>query len=425
MAELPHDFVPRSPALRTLKERGYLESASDATAIDAAMNAEMVTFYVGFDPTGASLHAGHMLQVMVMRVLQQHGHRPIAVVGGVTAMVGDPSGKTETRKVLTKETIARNAEALREQLGRFLHFEGGKPNDAVMLNNADWLAPLSYVDFLRDIGVHFTVNRMIAAKTYRERLDQELPLSFMEFNYQLLQAYDFLHLHEHYGCTMQCGGSDQWGNIIAGVELIRRRRGPEHRAYGLTVPLLTTADGKKMGKTERGSVWLSADKLKPFDFYQYWIGIHDNDVAKLLRLYTDVPMPNIQELCAAEGAALRDAKAQLAFVITALVHGEQAARQAQIASEQAFGDGDDWSAVPSVVLERDSIKLLDLVVDESVAAFKSKRQARQRIEAGAVRLDGEPCRDPSRELTVDDTKDGGLRLQAGKKVRFRVRLGGD
>ena len=255
-----------------------------------------------------------------------------------------------------------------------------------------------------------------------DRMDQELPLSFMEFNYQLLQAYDFLHLHQHHGCTLQCGGSDQWGNIIAGVELIRRHEGSKRPALGLTVPLLTTADGKKMGKTETGAVWLAADRLKPFDFYQYWVGVHDRDVTKLLRLYTSMDLDEIDKLCAAEGAALRDTKSLLAYEVTRLVHGDAAAEEARTASQQAFGGGSDWSAVPAVTLTQTSIKLLDLVVDEAVGAFKSKRQARQRIEDGAVKLDGEPCTDPSREITVADTGKDGLRLQAGKKARFRVLL---
>lgn len=420
MAELPDDFEPRSPALRTLIERGYLEHASDVRRIDEALGAGPVSFYVGFDPTAPSLHAGSMLQLMLMRVLQRHGHRPIVLVGGGTAMVGDPSGKTETRKVLPPEVVARNTAALREQFGRLLHFDRGDTNDAILVDNAAWLLELKYVDFLRTIGVHFTVNRMVATKTYRERLEQELPLSFLEFNYQLLQAYDFLRLYQTERCILQCGGSDQWGNIIAGVELIRRHLGPEHHAYGLTIALLTTADGKKMGKTERGAVWLDPERVSPFEFYQYWVGCDDRDVARLLRLYTELPLSKIDTLCAEGGAALREAKATLAFEVTRLVHGEDAARGAATASAQAFGGGDDWSAVSPVTAPTGPIRLLDLVVAPGIAAFSSKRQARQRIEAGAVKIDGIPCTDPARLLTHEDAGSQGLRVQAGKKHRFRV-----
>ncbi len=420
MKNLPDDFEPKSPALRTLVERGYLEQATDLTGLDRALSAGSVTFYVGFDPTADSLHVGSMLQLMLMRVLQRHGHRPIVVVGGGTARVGDPSGRTETRRMLSPETIDANRAAITEQIRKFLSFDAGEPNDAVVVDNASWLLDLRYIDFLREIGVHFTVNRMIATKTYRERLEQELPLSFLEFNYQILQAYDFLHLYRTHGCTLQCGGSDQWGNIVAGVELIRRHLGPEHHAYGLTIELLTTADGKKMGKTERGAVYLDPKRVSPFEFYQFWINCDDRDVDRFLRLFTELPLARIEELVAEPGAALRRAKAVLAYEVTRLVHGEAEARQAEAASRQAYGGSTDWSAVPAVTAPKSPIRLVDLVVEPPLAVFASKRRARQRIEAGAVKIDGEPCTDPHMLLTHEMSGDRGLRLQAGKKTRYRV-----
>lgn len=422
--QVPPAHQPKSPALTTFLERGYFEQASDFAAIDAAMAAGMVTFYVGYDPTGNSLHVGHLVQVMAMRALQRAGHRPIVIVGGGTASVGDPSGKSETRKLLGRAEIEANAAALRAQLGRFLHFDSGAPNDAVMLDNADWLLELRYIDFLREIGRHFTINRMITVKTYRDRLEAEIPLSFLEFNYQLLQAYDFLHLFRHHGCTLQFGGSDQWGNMVAGIELIRRMtpEGEPGTAHCLTLPLLTTADGKKMGKTERGAVWLDPERLPPFDYYQYWIGCDDRDVAKLLRTFTELPVAEIAALTQAEGAALNAAKARLAYEATRLLHGQEAADTAQTAARQAFGGGDDWSAVPELDLVVAEIKLIDLVTHPELLAFKSKREARQRIEQGAVKINGEPCIDPGRVLGPADCGGAYLRLQAGKKTRVRVTL---
>ncbi|HEY8377884.1 MAG TPA: tyrosine--tRNA ligase, partial [Nannocystis sp.] len=355
---------------------------------------------------------------------QRAGHRPIVVVGGGTGLVGDPSGKTEMRKLLTRDEIAANAAAIRRQLGRFLAFDTGAPNDAIMLDNADWLLELRYIDFLRDVGRHFTVNRMIAAKTYRDRLDAEIPLSFLEFNYQLIQAYDFYHLFRSHNCVLQFGGSDQWGNMVAGIELIRRMTPPGQpdQAYCLTLPLLTTADGKKMGKTERGAVWLDPARVSPFEYYQYWIGVDDRDVARLLKVFTEVPVDEIAALTAESGAALNAAKARLAWEATALLHGQEQADMAKRASEQAFGASDDWSAVPEVRVPGPELKLVDLVTHPGVDAFKSKREARERILAGAVKLNGQAVTDPNHLVTAAQCGDQGLRLQAGKKTRFRVVL---
>lgn len=417
---------PRSAALQRMLERGYFEQASDFEAIDAALAGGMVTFYVGYDPTASSLHVGHLVQIMAMRTLQRAGHRPIVIVGGGTGMIGDPSGKMETRKLLTGDDVAANAAAIRAQLGCFLHFDSGKPNDAIMLDNADWLLGLKYIEFLRDVGRHFTVNRMIAVKTYRDRLDAEIPLSFLEFNYQLIQSYDFLHLFRHHGCTLQFGGSDQWGNMVAGVELIRRMtpEGQPNAAYCMTLPLLLTADGRKMGKTERGAVWLDPTRLTPFEYYQFWIGCDDRDVARLLKTFTDVPVAEIEALTAEGGAALNAAKARLAFEATSLLHGLDQAVQAKQASEQAFGSSEDWSAVPLVAVAAAEIRLVDLVTHPEIEAFKSKREARERISAGAVKLNGEPVTDPAHLVTRDQVGEQGLRLQSGKKCRFRITLAG-
>ena len=415
----PTDFAYTSPALRERAARGFIEQVSDPAALDALLAAGPVTFYIGYDPTAPSLHVGNMVCVMAMRRLQRLGHRPIVVLGSGTARIGDPSGKQETRKLLDDTTIARNTEGIARIFARVLD---GEPAPQVF-DNYSWLSQLGYIEFLRDVGVHFTVNRMVASKTYRDRLEAEQPLSFIEFNYQLLQAYDFYRLHRDHGCVLQLGGSDQWGNIIAGVELVRRMAGGSGTAAQcLTFPLLTTADGRKMGKSEAGSVWLDGSMCSPFDYYQYFVGCDDRDVRRMLAIFTDLPVAEIDALCQAEGAALREVKQRLAFEATAICHGQEAASAAQAAARQAFGGGDDWSAVPLVELDVETIKLIDLVVDPKVAAFPSKRAARERIEGGAVRLDGARCTEPERVLAGADFEDRTLRLQAGKQLRLRVRL---
>ncbi len=410
-------FEPRSAALRELVARGFVEQLSDAQAIDDALAAGPVTFYIGYDPTAPSLHVGNLVCIMAMRRLQQLGHKPIVVLGSGTARIGDPSGKSELRKMLDEPTIERHVGRIAAHFDSYLRMG---PGEGIALDNWSWLSKLGWLEVLRDIGPHFTVNRMIATKTYRERLDAEEPLSFLEFNYQLLQAYDYARLYREHGCTLQLGGSDQWGNIIAGVELIRRLGQGQHgAAQCLTFPLLTTADGKKMGKTEKGAVWLAADMCPAFDYYQFWVGVDDRDVRRLLGTFTDLPLDEIDELCKAEGAALRDVKARLAFEATKLRDGEAAAEQARDAAKQAFGGGDDWSAVPEVRLDGiASIKLVDLVVHPQVAAFKSKREARERIEGGGVKLDGVAATATDHVLEAGAT----IRLQAGKKLRLRITL---
>ncbi|MBC8067156.1 MAG: tyrosine--tRNA ligase [Deltaproteobacteria bacterium] len=392
---------------------------SDAQAIDDALAAGPVTFYIGYDPTAPSLHVGNLVCIMAMRRLQQHGHKPIVVLGSGTARIGDPSGKSELRKMLDDATIERHVARIAGHFDSYLRMG---PGEGEALDNWSWLSKLGWLEVLRDIGPHFTVNRMIAVKTYRDRLDAEQPLSFLEFNYQLLQAYDFARLHREHGCTLQLGGSDQWGNIIAGVELIRRLGAGS--AQCLTFPLLTTADGKKMGKTVNGAVWLAADMCPAFDYYQYWISVDDRDVRRMLGTFTDLPIEEIDQLCTAEGAALREVKARLAFEATALRDGVEAAERARDAAKQAFGGGDDWSAVPEIRLALASIKLLDLLVDPQVAAFPSKRQARERVEGGGVKLDGVAVTAVDHELVAAALGDSGVRLQAGKKLRLRVVLTG-
>ena len=417
-----------------LKARGFIEQVTNEQTVHDLLGSSQVTFYIGYDPTATSLHAGSAVTLMAMRLLQRHGHRPICMVGGGTGMIGDPSGKTETRKLLDRETIATNCAALRSQFERFIHFDSGRDNDALLLDNGDWLLDLRYIDFLREIGRHFTVNRMVAVKTYRDRLDAEIPLSFLEFNYQLLQAYDFLHLYREHSCLLQLGGSDQWGNMVAGVELIRRVSGeaagldPEVEAeagqsgaFCLTFPLLLTADGKKMGKSERGAIWLDPERLSPFEYYQYWIKRDDRDVPKLLRVFTELSIEEIHELCDVEGAAMREATRRLAFEATRMAHGEEAAIQAEKASKQAYGPGDDWSAVPLITIPIVEIKLVDLLVHEQVLAFKSKREARTRIEGKAVRIDDALCTDPGRVLRSGELDAHGVRVKAGKR-RFRICL---
>ncbi|MFV8755053.1 tyrosine--tRNA ligase [Nannocystaceae bacterium ST9] len=431
---MPEHPNPSSAALRALAERGLIEQVSDFAGLDAALAAGMVTFYIGYDPTAPSLHVGNLVTIMGMRRLQQQGHRPIVVLGSGTARIGDPTGRSDTRRLLDAEQIAVHVAAIRKQFGRLIHFDTGKPNDALFFDNYEWLAGLGYIDFLRDIGRHFTVNRMIAAKTYRDRLEAELPLSFLEFNYQLVQAYDFHHLYNRHGCTMQAGGGDQWGNMIAGVELIRRiradmRRGDEaeqepDQVHCLTFPLLTTADGSKMGKTAKGAVWLDPEQVSPFDYYQFWINCHDDDVGKALRTFTDVPVEQIAELTGKRGRELNEAKALLALEATRILHGDEAAEQAKRGAAQAFGRSEDWSALPLVELPLASISLLDLVVHDQIGGFKSKRDARERIKSGAVKLDGEPATDPAEAIDPGRCGPEGLRLQVGPKKRLRVRLTG-
>ena len=362
-------------AFDVLQERGFVQQFTAGAR--ELLEAERVTFYVGFDPTGDSLHVGHLLPVMAMAHLQRAGHRPIAVVGGGTALVGDPSGKDEMRKLITTEQIAHNKGRLREQLGRLLDMDS--PGSGLLIDNADWLLGLNYIEFLRQIGSQFSVNQMLAKASVKLRLERGL--SFIEFNYQILQAYDFLVLARDRECLLQMGGDDQWGNITAGVDLVRRLLGRE--AHGLTFPLLTRSDGKKMGKTEKGAVWLDPEKLSPYDYFQYWVNVDDRDVGKLLRIFTFLPLERIRELEALEGADVRLAKAELALHATAVVHGHAEAQKARAGAKAAFSGGGAVDALPTL-----EVALPIGVVQALVSAglCKSNSDARRQILGGAVRL---------------------------------------
>lgn len=401
-----------SHILDILGERGFIEQTTDADALRRTLDTP-TTVYVGFDPTADSMHIGHLLPVMGLAHLQRAGHRPIALVGGGTALIGDPSGKTELRKMLTRQDIETNAVGLRGQLGRFLDFTAG----ALLLNNAEWLAPLNYIEFLRDIGVHFSVNRMIAAESYRARL--ETGLNFIEFNYMLLQAYDYLVLHQQHNCLVQLGGNDQWGNIVAGVDLIRRVEG--HTAHACTFPLITTSSGAKMGKTAAGAVWLDAARTSPYDFYQYWINTEDPDVGRFLGLFTFLPMDEVRRLAARKGAELRTAKEVLAFEATRLVHGETEAARARDASRALFSGAGDLDTVPTYELPKQ--RLADgveaFVLFHEAGLTKSRGEARRLVQQGGAYLNGRAVTAFDQPLTLADLEEGALLLRAGKK-NFRA-----
>jgi len=390
----------------TLTARGFIKTHTDLDALTEAMAAGPVTFYVGFDPTGDSLHIGHLLPVMAMAHLQQAGHKPIVVLGGGTAMVGDPSGKDKTREILTPEKIRSNLEAMRVQFARFLDLDGCE-----VVDNAEWLMGLGYIHFLRDVGKHFSVNKMMSAEGIRQRLERNQGLSFIEFNYHLLQSYDFLVLHDKYGCTLQVGGDDQWFNILGGVELIRRER--QKAAHALTIPLLQTADGKKMGKTEKGATWLDPNQCSPYDYFQYWINVHDADVGRFLRLYTFLPLDEIAKLEALEGAQIRDAKQVLAYEATVLAHGIDEAAKARDAAQAAFSGGVS-ADMPSQAVTF-PMNILDALV--ATGLCKSKGDARRQIQQGAVRLGAD------RDQQVGDTNlvlEVETVLWKGKKNCYRL-----
>jgi tyrosyl-tRNA synthetase len=410
---------PSTPnAFDVLVERGFVKDVSEADALRRALS-QPITFYCGFDPTAPSLHAGNLVPVMAMAHLQQHGHRPIVVVGGGTALVGDPSGKTATRAVLAPEDIRANLAGIREQLARYFSFEDGR---ALMVDNAEWLVPLRYIEFLRDVGRHFNVNQMLHAETYRDRIGTEAGLNFVEFNYMLVQAYDFLHLYRTHGCVLQVGGSDQWGNILAGADLIRKVERGE--AYALTCPLIETASGAKMGKTEAGSVWLDPARTTPYEYYQYWINTEDPDVARFLALYTFLPMDEVRELGRLEGADLRAAKDRLAFESTALTHGVAAAREAQDASRAMFygdaraaRDAVPHTAVPAAALD-DGLSATDLFLVAGLCS--SRADARRLITQGGASVNNRRVERPDQPFTTSDLEDGELLLRKGKKDYHRI-----
>jgi len=400
-----------------LKERGFVAQVSNEAAVRTMLGESRATFYIGFDGTASSLHAGSLVPIMAMMHLRRAGHRALALVGRGTTMIGDPSGKSELREMLDEGTIRAYGQAIHAQLDHYLQFDG---KGALAVDNADWLLSLNYVTFLREIGRHFSVNRMLAAESYRLRLEKGL--SFLEFNYQLLQAYDYLHLFRTHKCTLQMGGDDQWGNILAGVDLIRRVEGAETQA--LTFPLLTTSSGAKMGKTAGGTVWLDSGLFKPYQFYQYWVNCDDRDVGRFLRLYTFVPLDEIRRLESLEGSELNEAKRILAFEATKLTHGEKAAQDAQAASAAAFGgDGEKdieslpTTAVPGARLEA-GIAPAELFTE--VGLTPSRGEAKRLIKQGGLYVNDERIDDLERRLTLKDVGPNGLLLKAGKKKVHRV-----
>jgi tyrosyl-tRNA synthetase len=401
--------------LNTLRERGFVQQISDEAGLTALLGRGPVTFYAGFDPTASSLHLGHALPLMAMAHLGRAGHRPIAVLGGGTSMIGDPSGKTELRQMLPREVIVANGKAIDPQVRRFL---GGAGDRALVVDNADWLLPLNYIEFLREIGRHFSVNRMLAAEAYKLRIEKGL--SFIEFNYQILQAYDFLVLKRRHGCLLQIGGDDQWGNILAGTDLIRRLDQAE--AYALTFPLITTATGVKMGKTAAGAVWLAAELTSRFDFYQYFINVDDRDVGRFLKLFTFLPLDEIARLEQLEGADLRVAKQALAYHATEIVHGSDGAMEAQQAAQAAFGGGAAAALVPTHPLSAAELaaglKTVDLLVAAGLATSKSA--ARRLIEQGGVRLGDRKVTSIDDLVGADEVSEDGVLLHAGKKHVRRI-----
>jgi tyrosyl-tRNA synthetase len=424
--------------LDVLEERGFIEQATHDRELRECLDQGNVTCYIGFDPTAASLHIGSLVPIMSLAHMQRQGHRPIALIGGGTGMVGDPSGKTEMRQLLTLEALAKNAEGIKKQLSHFLDFEADR---ALMLNNADWLTELKYIPFLRDIGCHFSVNRMIKAESYKIRLDSEEGLTFIEFNYMVLQAYDFLKLFQSHDCRIQMGGSDQWGNIVAGVELIRRVH--KGSAFGITFPLITTSSGEKMGKTAKGAVWLDAAKTSPYDYYQYWINTDDRDVARFLALFTFLPMDEIRQIEQLGGADLNSAKAILAFEATRLAHGNQAAVEAHQAATSMFGA----RQVPADILPSSTLPRADLGADDAsvptstldvemlkagIPAFKLFHQvglansggaARRLIEQGGAYINGSRIQSFDYQVSDADLEDGEtILLRSGKKRFHKIEV---
>lgn len=403
--------------LTILEERGFVKQATHLEPLRELLDNEKITAYVGFDPTADSLHVGHTVAVMALAHLQRHGHRPIAIVGGGTALIGDPSGKTEMRQMLTGEQIAKNLNGLKSQLGRFLDFSEGK---ALILDNAQWLTRLNYIEFLREVGVHFSVNRMLTAECYKGRMEKGL--SFIEFNYMLLQSYDFLELYRTHGCKLQMGGDDQWSNILSGADLVRRvERSP---AFGLTFPLLVTSSGGKMGKTEAGAVWLDAERTSPFEFYQYWRNTHDLDVERFLAIFTFMPMDEVRRLGALKDREINEAKKILAFEVTKLVHGEEEALKAEAAAEALFGGGGEAEAVPTADFDikflNSGINIVDLMV--AVGFAGSKGEARRLIRGGGLYLNDVRVEAGDQAVTTADVHEGRLQLRKGKKQHLYVNV---
>ncbi len=413
---------PRSTFVRTVVDRGYLHQCTDLDALDALAGERTLTAYIGFDCTAPSLHVGSLVSIMLLRRLQQAGHRPIVLMGGGTTRIGDPTGRDEARKLLSDAEIATNMAGIRKVFARFLDFDDG-PTGAVMVNNADWLDGLAYIPFLRDFGRHFSVNRMLTFESVKLRLEREQPLSFLEFNYMILQAYDFLELSRRRDCLLQMGGSDQWGNIVAGVELARRVDG--RTLFGLTTPLITTASGAKMGKTASGAVWLSDEMLSPYHYWQFWRNSEDADVGRFLRLFTELPLAEIERLERLQGSAINDAKVVLADEATRLCHGEAARAAAAETARRTFAEDGAGDALPSIDVSRDElaagIPAFELLRRAGLAA--SGGEARRLIKGGGARLNNQPLAEETRAIGLADLDpDGKLKLSAGKKRHALVRI---
>lgn len=394
-----------------LQARGLLAQLTDAEEIHELINNGKATFYIGFDPTADSLHVGHFMALCLMKRLQEAGNKPIALIGGGTAMIGDPSGRTDMRNIMTKETIEHNCECFKKQMSKFIDFSEGK---ALMVNNADWLLDLNYVEFIRDIGACFSVNNMLRAECYKQRMEKGL--SFLEFNYMIMQSYDFMQLYERYGCNMQFGGDDQWSNMLGGTDLIRRKLGKD--AYAMTITLLMNSEGKKMGKTQKGAVWLDPNKTTPFEFYQYWRNVADDDVLKCLRMLTFLPIEQIDEMDQWEGSQLNRAKEILAYELTNLVHGEEEAAKAQEAAKALFAGGGSLENMPTAILSEDkfvdgAIDILGVLVAAGLASSRS--EARRAVEQGGVSVKGEKVTDLKASYTKDRINDGEFIVKKGKK----------
>ena len=399
-----------------LVARGLIAQVTDEEEIKELVNDGKAVFYIGFDPTADSLHVGHFMALCLMKRLQMAGNKPIALIGGGTAMIGDPSGRTDMRQMMTKESIAHNVDCFKKQMSRFIDFSDGK---ALMVNNADWLLDLNYVELLRDVGPHFSVNRMLTAECYKQRMERGL--SFLEFNYMIMQSYDFYALFRKYGCNMQFGGDDQWSNMLGGTELIRRKLGKD--AYAMTINLLLNSEGKKMGKTQSGAVWLDPNKTSPFDFYQYWRNVADADVLKCLRMLTFLPLEQIEEMDHWEGSRLNEAKEILAFELTKLVHGEEEAQRAQEGARALFAGGGNTANMPEVQLsdedfENGEIGILRLLVKAGLAS--SNGEARRNVEQGGVSVDGEKITDVKAQIAKDSIGEDGIVLKRGKKKFMRI-----
>ena len=399
-----------------LEERGLIAQTTHEKEIKELLDKEKITFYIGFDPTADSLHIGHFMQLIVMKHMQNAGHRPIVLLGGGTTMVGDPTGKADMRPMISQETIQHNADRFKEQMSKFIDFSDGK---ALMVNNADWLLNQNYIEFLREVGVHFSVNRMLTAECFKTRLEKGL--SFLEFNYMLMQGYDFYKLYKEYGCVMEFGGDDQWSNIIGGIELIRRKEGKQ--AYGMTFTLLTTSEGKKMGKTEKGALWLDPEKVSPYEFYQYWRNVDDADVIKCIKMLTFLPMDTIREYEKLEGSELNKAKEVLAYELTQMIHGTEEAEKAQTTARSLFGNSADISNMPTTELTADNftdgkINVLELML--AAGLIPSKGEGRRLVQQGGVSADDAKVTDIGLSFTADQLKAEPVIIKKGKKIFHKI-----